>query len=241
MSRSRMMEAMDREMMEFFGVIEKKYDLPEGEIWSKWMMTQAEEAMVIDPGNEETSGMMKKKKKSGVEGGRKSNYQVFFSLERERLMKEHPEMSFGEVSKRVSQMWKDIPMDARRKYETEKRGETLQDLNIKNLRQRCKELGIPGNGRKESLIEMIRKRENEGRLSTQKEKESVTIVQHAKTSSRTKLELSIEDKKEEEEEDEEDFYFQEELEETDREDEDGILDDDEGEEQDDEDMFAEDD
>lgn len=171
---NKMKELLDEQLKDFFSSIENDYNLPKNTLWKRW------------------EGLPKKDKKS--------EYQNFFSIQRNKMVKENPNITFGEISKQVSLMWKNLSIQEKQQYTNNHmkpnisldhfRKEYLK-MTIQELKERCKEKGIVKLRKKEDMINAL--------MDWQ---ESQPLKQEI-TKGRSKLELSAEDKEEEEE----DFYF----------------------------------
>lgn len=192
---SKIGNVLDEYLKEFFSIVETEYSLPKDILWKKW---KEDEKFV---------------KKDNNHNNKKSEYQVFFSIQRNKMVKENPNITFGEISKQVSILWKKLNPQEKLQYATTPldNAQTLDNLrkdymkrSIQDLKNICKTKGIISKLRKKedmvnSLIGWEETQQN-GQLSIQQEI----------SKGRSKLELSIEDKEEEEEE--EDFYFNDEEE-----------------------------
>lgn len=163
MTRTLMIEKLDNELSTFFASIEKEFHLPENIIMQRW---------------NDNADIKPTKKKDA----KKSNYQVFFSIQRNIIMKNNPDMTFGEISKMISSLWKKISPTERATY-------TLECLQKEETNKKQQIL--------DALVE-----------KTKTDNESIKIIQSKRKTGRSKLELSVDDEKKEEE----DFFFQEEIE-----------------------------
>lgn len=167
--RDDLMNKIDGHMHAFFAMVEPQFHLPPGSLWQKWNENQK-----ASPVPEKIKNM------------KKSNYQVFFSIQRDLIITKHPDMSFGEISKQVSAMWKKMSIEEKAQYA-------------------CASI-MP---KKQSAPKKLRPRtEASMAASSLDDTSSVQIVQATKKSARSKLELIAEDEKEEDME--EDFFFEEE-------------------------------
>ena len=179
----------------FFTQVEREYNLPKEALWKKWKGEDKSSTAVVMPKKETIN--------------KKSDYQTFFSIQRNKMVKENPNITFGEISKQVSHMWKKLTREEKVQYTannttpiTEKT--SLEDLrkeyikiSTADLKNLCKEKGIVAKFRK--------KEEIIGALVEWEEKKSGLVFSPDEmiTKGRSKLELSAEDKDDEEE----DFYF----------------------------------
>jgi hypothetical protein len=91
---------LEDSLFQFFREVEKDLNLPIDAIKNRW----------LDQKKDTTS------KKSASTKKFKSNYQVFFSIQRNNIMKQYPNLSFGEVSKKVSIMWKTLSQEKKKMY-----------------------------------------------------------------------------------------------------------------------------
>lgn len=93
---------MNNELKSFFSSIEEDYKLTKNSLWNKWTTIHKYEAVA----------QVEKKARDP----KKSNYQVFFSIQRNKITQTTPNITFGEISKRVSAMWKELPPEEKAKY-----------------------------------------------------------------------------------------------------------------------------
>lgn len=178
----------------FFTQIEREFNLPKDALWKKWK-------------EEEKSSILTTKKETN---SKKSDYQTFFSIQRNKMVKENPNITFGEISKQVSHMWKKLLPEEKIQY-TNITPNNNEKMTLENMRKEymkvstadlknlCKEKGILAKFRKKeeivsALVEWEEKKQHSNLMFKSEE-----II----TKGRSKLELSAEDKEEEEE----DFYF----------------------------------
>lgn len=180
---SKMGEVLDQNLREFFSVIETEYKLPKDILWKKW-----------------------KDDEKTVKKDKKSDYQVFFSIQRNKMVKENPNITFGEISKQVSIMWKNLSSEEKLYYSNLLQNENSLDnlrkeymkMPIQELKNLCKEKEIHHKFRKkEDMVNILMEWEEN------KQKTQLLNFNQELTKGRSKLELSAEDKEEEEE----DFYF----------------------------------
>lgn len=182
---TKMVEVVEETLKDFFATMEDELKLTKGILWRRW---------------EGQTHVVKKDKKS--------EYQVFFSIQRNKMIKENPNIKFGEISKQVSIMWKNMSPEEKLHYaNASSQQQTIDNfrkeygkMSIQELKDQCKEKGIvQGKSRKkDDLIEFL--------VAWQEKKQKETTLTHQEMSKgRSKLELTAEDKEEEEE----DFYFQE--------------------------------
>jgi len=192
---SKIEEAMDENLKIFFKTIEHEYKMPKDTLWNKWK------------GGEKTFVVNDVVKKEGI--NKKSDYQIFFSIQRNRMVKENPNITFGEISKQVSSMWKKLGSSEKLKYSSTNavkntppsfdslRAEYLK-MPTNDLKNLCKEKGITAKFRKkDDIINALLDWEEK------KQQTPLAFKQEDLTKGRSKLELSAEDKDDEEE----DFYF----------------------------------
>jgi hypothetical protein len=194
-------DAVAETLKTFFTQVEREYNLPKDALWRKWKEEDK------PTGNGITSHVVAPKKEPI---NKKSDYQTFFSIQRNKMVKENPNITFGEISKQVSHMWKKLTREEKVQYTanhttpiTEKT--SLEDLrkeymkiSTADLKNLCKEKGIVAKFRKKDDIVDA--------LVSWEEKKSPCLVfspEETITKGRSKLELSAEDKDDEEE----DFYF----------------------------------
>lgn len=183
---SKMVDVLDQHLQEFFSTIELEFKLPKDILWRKWK-------------EDEKSSSMKREKKS--------EYQVFFSIQRNKMVKENPNITFGEISKQVSTMWKNLSVEEKSYYTNVLQNEHSIDslrkeyikMPIQELKNLCKQKNITQKfKKKDDIINTLVEWEEE------KQKGQLLSFNQELTKGRSKLELSAEDKEEEEE----DFYFQ---------------------------------
>jgi hypothetical protein len=181
---SKMGEVLDLHLREFFSTVETEYKLPKDVLWKKW----------------------KEEEKTLVKKDKKSDYQVFFSIQRNKMIKENPNITFGEISKQVSTMWKNLSAEERLYYSNLLQNENSLDnlrkdymkMPIHELKNLCKQKESHHKFRKkEEMINVLMEWEEN------KQKTQLLNFNQELTKGRSKLELSAEDKEEEEE----DFYF----------------------------------
>lgn len=103
--------------------------------------------------------------------GKKSMYQNFFIHKRIELKKTDPSLNFGDLSKQISKLWKEMSKEDQKKYAVEEEDDgyeiqplkneeklTFDGLNKKKmseLRQICEERGLRRTGNKNELIKNI--------------------------------------------------------------------------------------
>lgn len=177
---SKIGDILTENLKEFFSTIENEYNLPKNILWKKW--------------NEEEKFVKKDKK---------SDYQVFFSAQRNKMVKDNPNITFGEISKQVSTMWKNMNQQDKIKQKITTTALPLEDLRkeymkmpIQDLKTRCNEKQITKLRKKDDMVNALVAWEE----SNQKKQ---STIRQEMSKGRSKLELSAEDKEEEEE----DFYF----------------------------------
>lgn len=242
--------ALDHELKNFFQCLEKKYKIPTGSIWEDWTNPITAEVIIkshtlstpIQPPNMIHHNSATPVMKDLV---KKSNYQVFFSIQRNKIMKENPSMSFGDISKKVSAMWKEVPPEEKKKYvQEENSNENFQHTSMKELKKLCRQYQIDArNMKRENMISALASF-TKATPPTTNPKSSTTltnpiIISSASTSGRSKLELPVDEEKEED-----DFYFEAELGSDDEQEEEEDLDEEEDLGEDDlenEDMFEDND
>jgi len=108
----------DQLLREFFDEIETEYSIPKGQVWKKWSTTD-EKIVPIEnnrSNNTTTTSITTTTTKKAAKDGKKSRYQVFFSIQRALLMKKNPSMTFGDISRKVSEMWKLVPPAEKLQY-----------------------------------------------------------------------------------------------------------------------------
>ncbi len=217
------MNTVEEELKKFFEIIEGKYKIEKGTIWGEWVNTT-----IITPPQHLISHPTTTKIEEGVGVKpkdiqlKKSNYQVFFSIQRNKLMKENPNMTFGEISKMVSSMWKQVPPEEKKTYVQSENDQFLH-LSMKDLKKLCKEKDIDcKNMKREEMIESLGEAIKDvkpieilptttTKISTPSTTNSVKIsspplhpfLSSSEPSGRTKVEIALED--------EDDFFFEEEL------------------------------
>lgn len=187
----------------FFANVEAEYKLPKDALWNRWVR-QGDIAPTVVV-------VAKKEQPNNHNNNKKSDYQTFFSIQRNKMVRDNPTITFGEISKQVSAMWKILSPDEKKHYSAaagsvsspknpeEFRAEytKMSTTELKNL---CKDNGITSKFRKKddiinTLVEW----------QQQKKQDPSIILEKGglATKGRSKLELSAEDK----DDDEEDFYF----------------------------------
>jgi hypothetical protein len=133
-------------MNEFCNEISKKYDIDVEEINSIWIN------MKQFKGITDYSTQQKKKRKT-------SAYIHFTKAERPNIISENPEAKFGEISKLISQKWKNMSSDEKKVYEEKSVTDvspvkTNKKFSVKQLRELCKKKGLDHSGTK---IELLRR------------------------------------------------------------------------------------
>lgn len=205
---SRLFEVLDEELKSFFLCVEKKYGIQSGSLWEEWITPENTEVKSVNP----TTTTIHSEEK--VKDLKKSNYQVFFSIQRNKIMKENPKLTFGEISKMVSVMWKQIPNEEKKKYvQDENDANHWEHLSIKELKKMCKDKQIScKNMKREDMIDALTKKVSPPPIVSTPIKPSpfpkeqiVLSLKPNAPQSRTKLEISVDEDK-----DEEDFFFEEE-------------------------------
>lgn len=188
-------DAVAETLKSFFTQVEREYNLPKEALWKKWKEEDKSATAVVVPKKETLN--------------KKSDYQTFFSIQRNKMVKENPNITFGEISKQVSHMWKKLTREEKIQYTAKNTTPITEKTSLEDLRKEymkissadlknlCKEKGIVAKFRK--------KEEIVGALVGWEEKKSGLVFSPEEmiTKGRSKLELSAEDKDEEEE----DFYF----------------------------------
>ena len=101
MTRANLMHLIDEQMRSFFSTVEPQLNLTPGTLWQKWEENQK----VVVPDK--------------AKSAKKSNYQVFFSMQRDLIIKKQPDITFGDISKQVSTMWKNMTAEEKAKYACE--------------------------------------------------------------------------------------------------------------------------
>lgn len=180
------MTKMDETMKSFFTSVENEFNLPKDALWKKW---NGEKTMVVV--------------KKETTPNKKSDYQTFFSIQRNKMVEENPNITFGEISKQVSTMWKKLNPDEKLKYSNPAAQQPTHDtlrkeymkLSTTDLKNICKEKGV--------MVKSRKKDDFINALIGWEEKKPHVFKQDELTKGRSKLELSAEDREEEEE----DFYF----------------------------------
>lgn len=163
---AQMMNMIEERLKDFFHKMENIHKIPDGEIFRAWSELSTD------------SGDKPKEKKS--------NYQVFFSIQRGLIMKQSSDISFGEISKRVSAMWKQMPAEEKSKY-------TIENYPPP---QKIQEV-------------VVIKKPKEIKPPPRKEEGVRIIHSDASVVGRSKVELTVEEE-DDDDKDEEDFYFNEE-------------------------------
>jgi len=178
MTRTNLIHMIDEQMRSFFSTVEPQLNLAPGTLWQKWEENQ--KTVVPDK----------------AKGAKKSNYQVFFSMQRDLIIKKQADITFGDISKQVSTMWKNMTAEEKAKYACEESSPvsttTTATVTITTAKKPATAAKKP---QKTTVVDAG-------------DSSSVHIVQAAKKSARSKLELTVEEEKEEDVE--EDFFFQEE-------------------------------
>lgn len=213
--------SLNQELRSFLNNIEMEYKLPTDELWKRWSCT----TFSLPQDKSKTVSLIQEDtKKSKETSNKKSNYQVFFSQQYNEIMKKQPDISFGEVSKRVSAIWKSLPKEEKVKYIVPSPGNETKSVHVittTNISTASTVSTLP------TLNGSVAIKDNS--IPTKAE---IVYTSRKKTdpkNSRTKVELSAEDEKD----DEDDFFFTESIEGDSDNDEDDMVDDD--------DIFADDD
>jgi len=192
---TKMEEVVNETLIAFFSQVEREFNLPKDILWKKWK-------------GEEKHHLPKK------EGSvKKSDYQTFFSIQRNQMVAQNPNITFGEISKQVSHMWKKLSAEEKSQFSYAiLASPTTQQNTLENIRKEymkwsatdlkslCKEKGITiaKSRKKEELVNAL--------MEWEEKKQHPTLLfkpEEMMTKGRSKLELSAEDK----DDDEEDFYF----------------------------------
>lgn len=111
-------EEFQNELRSFFREVESVQKIPADTIWKMWtgrctVNPSLGSSIPVVQDQVKTTTTDEKKGKDAV---KKSNYQVFFSIKRGDIMKTDPNASFGDISKKVSALWKALPAEEKQKY-----------------------------------------------------------------------------------------------------------------------------
>lgn len=192
---TKMENAVADTLKTFFTQVECEYNLPKNALWKKWKEDERSTPDVVVTKKETIN--------------KKSDYQTFFSIQRNKMVKENPHITFGEISKQVSHMWKKLTPEQKVQYTANNTSPITNKTSLEDMRKEymkmstadlknlCKEKGI--------VTKFRKKEEIVNALVSWEEKKSELVFKPEEmiTKGRSKLELSAEDKDEEEE----DFYF----------------------------------
>lgn len=191
---------VDKYVHKFMKEIIKREKWTEKELMEKW--------------NECSYSDTTKKKKTG--------YQKFFIEKRTSLKNQHPELSFGEISKEISKIWRNLTDEEKTKYDdnyssktlsNELRMEDLALLKMSELKQLCEERKMKRTGNKTELIQLLLNHQTSPDQIKQQQqqkvmKDSISILEDDDASSVTKRSY-IDDTKADEDEldyEEEDLF-----------------------------------
>jgi len=112
MDRTALLNTVDNCLFQFFTQVEKEFHLPENILRQRWM------------GEQSSPPPEKKKASSSL---KKSNYQNFFSIQRKLIMQKDNTLSFGDISKMISAMWKVLPAEKKLTYTEDRVAETMNE------------------------------------------------------------------------------------------------------------------
>lgn len=112
MDRTALLNTIDNCLFQFFTQIEKEFHLPENILRQRWM------------GEQSVPAPEKKKASSSL---KKSNYQNFFSIQRKHIMQKDSTLSFGDISKMISAMWKILPAEEKLMYSEDRIAEKTNE------------------------------------------------------------------------------------------------------------------
>lgn len=172
-------QGIDIQMKEFFKNIEEKYKVSKEELMDMWK------------GKTETT----QKATPAPKDNKKSNYQKFFSIQRNIIMEQQPGLSFGEISKQVSVLWKQMSVEEKNRY-TDINPIPLEKIKVSQTPIRKTKSSPPSKGKNDDSSNTIQ----------------IIHRDAAATPRRSDLEIHQEDKDKEndddEENDEEDFFFE---------------------------------
>ena len=200
---------LDEHIQNFLALIEQEYHITTGELWKKWKSSSNGVAAI---------------KKVEVKKEKKSNYQIFFSQQRVKMMNNNPSITFGEISQKVSAMWKAMTPEQKAsvgeiqpktlqslitttttppKIETPENDykDELKKLTINDLKDICRKNKITTNLRKKDdmILALVEYKQQETQIPP-----AITFKPDT-TKGRSKLEISAEDK--DDVVDEDDFFF----------------------------------
>jgi len=123
---------IDLYITEFCKIVSQKYDIEEKELLQIWNAD-------------------KNPKKRKI-----SAYQNFSSKIRPQIKEEHPNFTFGEISKTISLRWKDLTVEQKKIFESHKSENDSQnkysDMTVKDLKQMCKAYNLKKSGKKSDII-----------------------------------------------------------------------------------------
>lgn len=181
-------QGIDTQMKEFFKNIEERYKISKEELMDMWK------------GKTET---VVQKTTQAPKDNKKSNYQKFFSIQRNLIMEEQPGISFGDISKQVSVLWKKMSADEKNRY-TDVKPITDVSPDIQQIPQ----TQAPAKKTKSSIVA------SKTVITQKNDSNTIQIIHRDATTipRRSDLEIHQEDKEnddDEENNDEEDFFFEE--------------------------------
>lgn len=158
----------------------KEFDIPFERLkenWRRFNNTSTQSVLGTVPSLAPTTGKTTvEKNKSKTSGtSKKSAYQNYFALKRNELKKDNPELSFGELSTRISSLWKNLSKQeqerfgstesapaasvGRRAREEETRPsftfDGLNGMTMCELKKLCESRGLSRTGNKKDLIHTL--------------------------------------------------------------------------------------
>jgi hypothetical protein len=145
-------KVIDASIQDFCKTISTKYNVNEKELYEIWCSTNDE-------------NVSKKPKK-------KSGYVEFQIKIRPQVKEEMPHLNFGEISKEISKRWKALSTEEKNQYKDKKMEDNessdFHKMNLKQLRNLCKQKGIQSIGNKAKLIDFLNEqKEAESELGEQ--------------------------------------------------------------------------
>lgn len=128
-------------MEEFCKQVSLRYKIDEEELNKMWMDMS------------EFQGITRSK-------GKTSNYMVFTKSIRSKIIDEHPEYSFGEISTEIARRWKNLSIEEKNAYGVsidakENLTKKYKSMKVKDLKDLCKKYHISTLGKKKELIERL--------------------------------------------------------------------------------------
>lgn len=132
----------------YIDLISNQYQLNKKDLLEKW--------------NNLNDGKINVKENNDNQPNKKTGYQIFFSLKRNELKNNNPQMTYNEITKEISNLWNKLSAQEKNQYSSEMlptvKKFTFEELNQKKmneLKEICEKYGIKKGGNKTELIKNL--------------------------------------------------------------------------------------